>query len=193
MRARWPQSAGDGQKAHTSWYAALPATLAGGFGGLALELLGGLGTLHAQSHRYREALRLLGAAELLQAELGYQFRFEPIASWADAAHAEAATSLGPAADTALDEGRALQWRDAISMELRSRGSRVRPKFGWAGLTPTELQVAALAATGLSNSAIGDNLLMGRATVKTHLEHLYAKLGINSRAQLATMVAEHDHQ
>ncbi len=186
-------SHGDVETAHTRWYEALPATAAGGFAGLALELFGALAWLHAQAQRHREALRLLGAAGRLQAELGYHLRFQPIAGWADAAHGDALASLGPAADVALDEGRALAWRDAISMELRSRGSRARPRFGWAGLTPTELQVATLAATGLSNPAIGDQLLMGRATVKTHLEHIYTKLAINSRAALATMVAEHDHQ
>lgn len=42
--------------------------------------------------------------------------------------------------------------------------------------------------GLPNPAIGEKLFMSLATVKTHLTHVYAKLGISSRAELAAAAA-----
>ena len=49
---------------------------------------------------------------------------------------------------------------------------------------------ALVAQGLSNPEIAERLLMGRATVKTHLEHIFAKLGVSSRAELAAEATRH---
>ena len=68
-----------------------------------------------------------------------------------------------------------------------RGERVRPQAGWDSLTPTELQVAEQVAAGLTNPQIAERLLMSRATVKTHLVHVYAKLGFGNRAELAAAV------
>ena len=82
------------------------------------------------------------------------------------------------------EGRNLDWRDAAAYARRARGERKRPHHGWASLTPTEQQVVALVAEGLTNPQIAERLLMGRATVKTHLEHIFTKLGIHTRAELA---------
>jgi len=65
-----------------------------------------------------------------------------------------------------------------------RGSRGRPQFGWDSLTPTERTVASLVAEGLSNPQIGDRLYISHRTVQTHLAHVFAKLGLTSRAQLA---------
>ena len=52
------------------------------------------------------------------------------------------------------------------------------------LTPTEQRVVALVAEGLSNPQIGERLFVSRRTVQTHLAHVFAKLGISSRTQLA---------
>ena len=67
---------------------------------------------------------------------------------------------------------------------RGRGARKRPSAGWASLTPTELQVVELAAEGLSNPEIARRLFIARGTVKTHLTHVFAKLGLTTRASLA---------
>ena len=74
-----------------------------------------------------------------------------------------------------------------------RGRRVprgRPQFGWRSLTPAEQAIATLVAQGLSNRQIGDRLYVSRRTVQTHLAHVFAKLDITSRAQLAVAVAQH---
>ena len=68
-----------------------------------------------------------------------------------------------------------------------RGPRGRPKSGWDSLTPTEYSIAGLVAEGLSNPQIGRRLYISRRTVQTHLAHMFAKLDMSSRAQLAAEV------
>jgi DNA-binding CsgD family transcriptional regulator len=72
-----------------------------------------------------------------------------------------------------------------SYASRARGERKRPSRGWAALTPTELEVVALAAHGLKNPEIGQRLFISAGTVRIHLSHVYAKLGVANRMQLAT--------
>lgn len=57
------------------------------------------------------------------------------------------------------------------------------------LTATERRIAALAAEGRSNPEIAAQLFIARKTVEWHLGHVYAKLGVRSRAQLAEALAE----
>jgi len=59
------------------------------------------------------------------------------------------------------------------------------------LSARELEVARLVADGLSNPAIASALFISVATVKTHVSHILAKLGLDSRTQLARWVAGHD--
>jgi DNA-binding NarL/FixJ family response regulator len=66
---------------------------------------------------------------------------------------------------------------------------------WPELTGTReskttMPTVRLAAAGLSNPAIGSRLFMSRSTVKTHLSHIYAKLGITNRTELATLTHAH---
>ena len=70
----------------------------------------------------------------------------------------------------------------------ARGPRGRPATGWEALTRTELEVSRLAATGLTNPAIGERLFISRRTVETHLSHAFTKLGVSSRIELATQAA-----
>jgi DNA-binding CsgD family transcriptional regulator len=72
-----------------------------------------------------------------------------------------------------------------------RGRRVahsRAQSGWLSLTPSERAVVDLVAEGLSNPQIGQRLYVSRRTVQTHLAHVFAKLHIASRAQLAAEAA-----
>jgi predicted ATPase/DNA-binding CsgD family transcriptional regulator len=73
---------------------------------------------------------------------------------------------------------------AAAYASRARGPRRRPDAGWESLTPTEAEVVGLAVDGLSNPDIGARLFMSRSTVKTHLSHVYAKLGVANRTELA---------
>ena len=73
-----------------------------------------------------------------------------------------------------------------------RGPRGRPQSGWLSLTPAEQAVASLVADGLTNPQIGERLYISRRTVQTHLAHVFTKLDIASRAQLAAQAALHRH-
>jgi DNA-binding CsgD family transcriptional regulator len=94
------------------------------------------------------------------------------------------------ADLVPDAGEGLALDDAVSYVRRTRGARARPPGGWASLTPTELEVVRLAVEGLNNPEIGARLFMSRSTVKTHLSHVYAKLGVANRTELAKLAAAH---
>jgi DNA-binding NarL/FixJ family response regulator len=59
-----------------------------------------------------------------------------------------------------------------------------------GLTPREVEVLALIADGLSNSQIADHLVVSPATVKSHINHLFAKAGIRDRAQAVRYAYSH---
>ena len=55
------------------------------------------------------------------------------------------------------------------------------------LTPRERDVAVAVAEGLSNQEVAERLYLGLATVKTHVAHLFAKLGVANRVQIARLV------
>jgi DNA-binding CsgD family transcriptional regulator len=60
----------------------------------------------------------------------------------------------------------------------------RTTASWDSLTRTERQVVDLVVEGLTTPQIGERLYISRRTVQTHLAHIFTKLGISSRAQLA---------
>ena len=148
-----------------------------------VDALEGLAGVAAAGEAWAECLRLAGAAGRLRDETGYRWRFAFEQRRIDTAIAVATEALGPEAATATAEGAAMDWREAASYAGHAHGERKRPSHGWAALTPTEQQVVALVADGLTNPQIAERLLMGRATVKTHLDHVFAKTGLHSRTEL----------
>jgi DNA-binding CsgD family transcriptional regulator len=78
------------------------------------------------------------------------------------------------------------WGEQARRELRASGERSRRRLPEARdqLTAQELQIAQLAAAGLSNREIGERLFLSHRTVSTHLYRVFPKLGITSRAELA---------
>jgi DNA-binding CsgD family transcriptional regulator len=170
------------------WHDALTIAADNALRLVAVDALEGLAVAAARAESWAECLRLAGAAERLRSETGYRWRFGFENRAITSARADAAEALGEAAPDAEAEGRALEWREAAAYARRARGERKRPRHGWASLTPTELQVVALVGDGLTNPQIASRLLMGRATVKTHLEHIFTKLGVHTRAELAAQVA-----
>jgi DNA-binding CsgD family transcriptional regulator len=98
--------------------------------------------------------------------------------------AEARIHLRQAAETFDALGQVSRAAHA-RQELRASGEtpRRRTPESWAQLTPQELQVAQLAAQGLSNKEIAERLYLSNRTVGTHLYRLFPKLGISSRAEL----------
>ncbi|WP_017975404.1 helix-turn-helix transcriptional regulator [Actinopolyspora halophila] len=79
------------------------------------------------------------------------------------------------------------WTERASIELRATGERITTPSGepdlLGRLTPQELQVVRLAATGLSNREIGNQLFLSPRTVGYHLSNAYPKLGVASRREL----------
>jgi DNA-binding CsgD family transcriptional regulator len=111
----------------------------------------------------------------------------------DAGHGAALATLRTAMgdtefDTAFTEGAALSTKEAIAYAQRGRGERKRPSSGWGSLTPTELDVVRLVAEGIPNKDIATRLFVSPRTVQSHLRHVYNKLGLTSRVQLAQEAA-----
>jgi predicted ATPase/DNA-binding CsgD family transcriptional regulator len=188
--ARVAAATGDAGRAHDDVHQAL--TIGRGIESktgiiIALEYLGGLSGVADDPDK---AVRLLGAADAFRHVIGFP-RPRLHQGGHDAAVLALRASMGEAAfGQAWDEGAALTLDDAVSYALRGRGERGRPSIGWLSLTPAELDVARLVAEGLANKEIAARLFVSPRTVQTHLTHMYGKLGITSRVQLAQEAARH---
>jgi DNA-binding CsgD family transcriptional regulator len=79
------------------------------------------------------------------------------------------------------------WADQARSELARVGPRRRQPTG-GGLTPAEGHVIRLAADGLSNKEIAQSLHVTVSTVEAHLKHVYAKLGVHTRAKATAEAA-----
>jgi DNA-binding CsgD family transcriptional regulator len=82
------------------------------------------------------------------------------------------------------------WADRARKELRAAGetSRSRAPEVWDRLSPQEMQIANMAAEGLSNREIAQRLYLSHRTVGSHLYRLFPKLGVTSRSQLIAALA-----
>ncbi len=149
-----------------------------------------LAGLAADVGSHPEAARLFGAAAAMRQRTG-EVRFQIYQADYDASVAALRTAMGEGDfESAWAEGAALSTEEAITYAQRGRGERKRPTRGWASLTPTELDVVRLASEGLSNKDIGTRLFVSPRTIQSHLTHVYTKLGLTSRMQLAREVARH---
>ncbi|MFD7135333.1 ATP-binding protein [Streptomyces sp. NPDC059894] len=83
--------------------------------------------------------------------------------------------------------------DRVRGRLRALGVRRGPTEGETrlGLTPAEVKVVRLIAQGATNKAVAEALFLSPHTVSSHLRHAFVKLGINSRVELARVLAEHE--
>jgi DNA-binding CsgD family transcriptional regulator len=96
----------------------------------------------------------------------------------------ARTHLTAAHDTFQRIG-ATPWAQRAASELRATGITIRRSnvLGPGALSPQQLEIARLAAAGLTNKEIGERLFLSHRTVGTHLYQIFPKLGITSRAAL----------
>ena len=152
-----------------------------------------LGVLAAARERFSDAARLLGAADAARLPLLYLAPgFTADRGAAARAVSQARYILGEDRFTqAWDEGQGLTPDDAVAYAARKGGGRKRPATGWASLTPAEREVVRLVSEGLRNDAIARRLFIAPGTVKVHLSHIFAKLGITTRTELASQAAAHD--
>jgi predicted ATPase/class 3 adenylate cyclase/DNA-binding CsgD family transcriptional regulator len=146
-----------------------------------LEALAGLAAQHESAS---EAARLFAAAAAIRISIGL-VRWPADQIGYDQDLATVRQHLDEASFAAAwAEGAALTDSQATAYATRARGQRRRPASGWPSLTPTETEVVQLLAQGLTNPQIAERLFISRATVKTHLIHVFTKLGVTTRAQLA---------
>jgi DNA-binding CsgD family transcriptional regulator len=97
----------------------------------------------------------------------------------------------------LGAGHRMAW---VRSCLRAVGTRVRhwknsdrPAYGWDSLTDTERRIVDLVAEGLSNREVAGQIFLSAHTVAFHLRHVFWKLGLTSRVQLARLAAEQSAQ
>ena len=90
-------------------------------------------------------------------------------------------------DPVVSSTLSVPWHKALARYIR-RSRSGRSSAAWERLTRRELEVVDLVVEGLSNPDIGRRLYMSRGTVKTHLSHVFAKLDVSNRTELATLVA-----
>ena len=144
-----------------------------------------------------DAQALLAAAEVLHSSsrpLLYAAAAED--AGAELAHTDhpekALDQLNAAFDTYMDHEAVADAR-RVGRELRRLGverrivSQPRAKTGWDSLTDSELKVVNLIAAGVTNRDVAAQLHLSLHTVKNHAHNAFAKLGINSRAQLTQLM------
>jgi predicted ATPase/DNA-binding CsgD family transcriptional regulator len=149
---------------------------------VATDALETLALLEADRGAIAESARLLGAAKSFRERTGYR--------WQPVHHRRAIEGIRPTlASAALAEGAVLSLEEAVAYARRGRGERGRPDHGWESLTPTELRVVELVAEGLPNREVAKRLFVSPATVKSHLIHVFTKLDVRTRAELAAAATQ----
>jgi DNA-binding CsgD family transcriptional regulator len=94
---------------------------------------------------------------------------------------------------AFDALGAVPWGERARQELRASGeaSRRRTPDAWDELTPQELQIAQMAAEGLTNREIGQRLYLSHRTVGSHLYRIFPKLGVTARGELRMALVDEE--
>lgn len=151
-----------------------------------LRTLEALAALLGKRGRYPDAIRILLATAAERARIGLvPSKVETTAI--TALTAEARLAIGPTEQENLErETVKADIDEIVEYVLRARGKRGRPLSGWQSLTPTEIRAVSLVTEGLTNPQIAERMFIARGTVKVHLAHVFDKLGVASRTQLAAM-------
>jgi non-specific serine/threonine protein kinase len=147
---------------------------------------------HAGDHE--RATMLAAASATYQRDLGMRPVFAAAMRELEAAREAAARSaLGDSAFAAAAErGRLMDHSEIVALVLGSAVSNTKsaPRASRRTiLTARELEVAALIAEGLTNNQIAARLVVTQRTARGHVENIFTKLGVNSRAQVATWFAD----
>jgi DNA-binding CsgD family transcriptional regulator len=147
-----------------------------------------LATVAARSDNHVLAARLFGAADAARQHMS-MVRFKVFEEGDETTIAAVRDALGENGfEEAWAEGAALSIPEAVAYVQRGRGERRRASSGWASLTRAELDVVKLVSEGLGNKEVAARLFVSPRTVQAHLTHIYTKLGLTSRVQLAQEAA-----
>jgi DNA-binding CsgD family transcriptional regulator len=177
LRSQLAAARGDAARAEAHAHEALACAAGHELNLIAVDVLETLALLLADSDRAPEAARLLGAVDAFRERTGYRWRYPRQQQEIDAMRLR----LEP---EPISQGSRLSLAEAVAYAQRGRGERGRPSHGWGSLTPSERRVVALVAEGRPNGEIAAKLFVSLATVKTHLVHIYTKLDLRTRAELA---------
>jgi predicted ATPase/DNA-binding CsgD family transcriptional regulator len=181
---------GDDQRAESITHDALKVLADHGWRPAVIDALDLLAEIALFQHQHERAVRLIAAARKQRGILGLA-AFAPARTRTERHLAVAGAALGAEnLRNALGDGTRLSLGEAVAYAQRGRGEHAGAAHGWASLSPVERQVVELASHGLSNPAIAGELFISRNTVKAHLSHAYAKLGITNRIELARLAASH---
>jgi len=178
----------DATRARDLHHQALALRVEHGLRLLYVDSIDALAWLDADTGLFEDSVRLLAISEAARHEMGFP---RPPVDTADhdALVARLHEELSPEDyEAAWQDGPTRSLEDTVASLMRGRGPRGRPPTGWEGLTPTELEIIGLLVQGRSNPEIAKQLLMSRGTVKAHLTHVYAKLDVANRTELATLAA-----
>jgi ATP/maltotriose-dependent transcriptional regulator MalT len=148
-----------------------------------------LGWHAASSGQARLGAQLLGAAETVATGAG-AIIYGPAVPLLAAAKESAVTALGASKfEAEFKTGKRLSREAALRLALgESDHVEVATERIEAGpLAKREVEVARLVAEGLSNKQIGARLFISDPTVATHIRNIMNKLGVNSRAQIASWI------
>jgi predicted ATPase/DNA-binding CsgD family transcriptional regulator len=163
--------------------------------------LEGLACVYATEGASEQAGRLFGAAMALREALGFQNTLEEDA-WPEPYVATARSLLGGTSwEATLAQGRGMSMEEAIEYALLEAEpfTATLPKLGQpsspepehpAGLTSREIEVLGLVAAGMTSAQIADELFLSPRTVNTHINSVYHKIGVNSRAAATRYAMEH---
>jgi predicted ATPase/class 3 adenylate cyclase/DNA-binding CsgD family transcriptional regulator len=190
VRARVNVATGNKAPGANDAYEAIAAAASSGAHLYTADTLECLAGLAYEAESDSEATRLLGAAHAIRQRMEL-VRLKAFDGDHQELVAKLRSSMGESDfDTAWAEGAALSTDEAIAYAQRGRGERRRPSSGWESLTRTELDVVRLVGDGLPNKDIATRLFVSPRTVQSHLRHVYNKLGLASRVQLAQEAARH---
>ncbi len=155
----------------------------------AAEALNGLARLARGEGASEQASRFQSQA--------FQLRHESREARGLLASLEVTARVGRTSDRAMHAAELMDAADALreANSFEDSGSAVVPyesrgesgMDGWDSLTKREHEVAALVAEGMTNQGIAERLIITLATVKNHLSHIFAKLKIAKRSELAEEV------
>jgi len=162
--------------------------------------LAAVAVLAATCRQPARAARLFGATRALQDALGYPFPLPERATYERTERAVQNQLGEPGYAATYAVGRILppdhaiaeatEWLRAPAPVGQTKPVQMRSSARDTGLTPRELEVVRLIVAGCRDQEIADTLFLSRRTVQTHVTHLFAKLGANTRAEVAAHAVRH---
>lgn len=175
---------GELRQAHQAYEGALHTSIQAGYRLRAADALEGLAALAMAVDDVHAARRATGLATAIRGQCGAHPW--PRRSLPD----RSALGDDPPAGWLVDGLPTVAAVETVSASLAQRIGRPIDHGAWSRLTRREREVAGLAAGGASNGEIADTLFVSRRTVESHLQRVYRKLDLHSRAELAKAFRPH---